>query len=1143
MQYKQQRLRFSPSDIVSYTRSPFITWMNRWALEDESVKALKDSPDAMLNHLAEKGYDHEDAFFTYLKSQYQNVVKIDDKNLTEDEQVEATLCAMKGGADVIFQARLTLGNFAGFADFLVKVNTPSSLGDYSYEPWDTKLAKNTKVYFLLQLCCYAEMLEAIQGVLPKHVTVVLGNNEKESFLTTDYFDYYQCTKASFLEQQQHFAVAQQPDPFLHSDVGDWSGYVDTLRVERDHLSQVATITQNQIKKLNSAGIYTMTGLASSTLTSITGIHSDVLARLIAQADIQVRSKGSAVPLFKVLPHNPADKRGLALLPPSSPLDVFFDIEGYPLDEGGLEYLWGNTYFDEEGQRTFKDFWAHNPEQEKQCFIDFINWVYDRWQRDPTMHIYHYASYEITACRKLMNRYGVCEHEVDALLRNEVFVDLYKVVRGGILLGDVRYSIKNVEHLYRGKRETEVGNGGDSVVVYEHWRTLNAAGKEGDTWQISKILHDIRLYNIDDCDSTQELVDWLREQQLQHSIAYCGKTDVEEIELSEEVTQRTKMRDELLRRAENLKVNYPEQATLNENLAYMLEFYRREDKPVYWRLFDRLGAEPQELLDDLDCLAMCIRTSRAAFAPPRARSAKVYEYRFDIEQEFKGKSKKFFVLGEETPKGKPLTVEFVSNESSLQDGLIAVKSTQELPTEVTLIPDEIISSKIMEQALDEIVASFLKGDLFEQNNAAMAFLSRSLPKIRHIKQGEPIVTSHDATESMQQIIEAVKGLDNSYLPIQGPPGTGKSYTAKHIIAELVKDGKKVGISSNSHKAINHLLISTAQHCLDNNIEASFACTSDTDSELLELGITVTKNSDIAKLVVPSVVVGTTVWGFAREDVANEFDYLFIDEAGQVSIANLIAMSRAARNIVLLGDQMQLGQPKQGTHPKESGLFILDYLLQDTPTIDDARGIFLDTTYRMHSSVNQFISKHIYGGKLRSDVSTDKRFIDVPAGYQGLLDQPHGIFFAPVEHEGNTQASDEEIVEIIKLSNEMLGRTYHTGDEGTVKKITLDDVLYVAPYNHQVTKLKQALGSRAKVGTVDKFQGQEAAIVFVSMCTSDASDSPRGVDFVFDKHRINVAISRAKCMVVVVGNPNLISTKVSTPVQAKKVNLFSAITREG
>ncbi|HFO0072737.1 TPA: DEAD/DEAH box helicase [Legionella pneumophila] len=262
-----------------------------------------------------------------------------------------------------------------------------------------------------------------------------------------------------------------------------------------------------------------------------------------------------------------------------------------------------------------------------------------------------------------------------------------------------------------------------------------------------------------------------------------------------------------------------------------------------------------------------------------------------------------------------------------------------------------------------------------------------------------------------------------------------------------------------------------------------------------------------------------------------------------MAYLVAMSRSAKNLVIMGDQMQLGQPSQGTHPGESGLSILYYLLHETPTIADDMGVFLflGTTYRMHSAVNHFISKFIYDNNLEPHPDNDVRVVKVPDGYQGKLNKEAGIIFVPVVHEGNTYASDEEVSEINLLAQELIGKAF-IEKLGETRKIGWNDILFVAPYNYQVNKLKQALGEQARVGSVDKFQGQEAPIVFLSMCTSDVNELPRGMDFLFDKHRINVASSRAQSLAIVVGNPQLCAVTVNRVEQLKLVSLFNTLVNQ-
>lgn len=1126
--YKQaEKIIYSPSDITLFMESPFASWMERFTLHHPDFAGNSDDKDIVSSTLQAKGIEREKALLKQFEDQGLHIARIDNVKGNK-HKAEKTIEAMNQGIDVIYQAALGLDQFHGFADFLVKTKDDNDRTNVCYEIWDTKLSSSIKPTFIIQLCCYAEMLQAIQGTLPEYIIVAMGNNKQERLKTKDFYYYYQAIKQEFILAQERFDANQRPNPADSKSFGRWQNYAEQLLTEQDDLSLVANITRSQIKKLQKAGINTVSDLAS-TNTRVPGLRQEQFIKLQKQADIQVKSNGQIPPLYELLTPESDLPSGLALLPPPSMLDVFFDIEGYPWLEGGLEYLWGVTYFDKQGDRQFKDFWAHDHQQERLAFKNFIHWVYQRWQQDPAMHIYHYANYEIAACKRLMGRHGACEEEVDQLLRNNVFVDLYKIVKSGLRIGEPRYSIKNVEHLYRGKRDTEVGTGGDSVAVYDTWRE----NPDGDTWQSSKILNDIREYNIDDCNSTQELVDWLRAVQQKHQVAYEGNDEIVEIAVKEDVTERTQLRDNLLQQAQ---AQQGQNAELTENLAWMLEFHRREAKPVFWRKFERLGLSDDELFDDMDCLAGCIRTERAPFKLTARTKKLAYEYQFDHNQEFKGASKAYTVLGHENDEGKELKLTFVDKESELDKGLIVLQSTKELPGPITLIPDEFVNPAPIPKALTNQIKAYSLALL--NQSAITDFLTRSAPRIKKIQQSGIIVSSHEPEVRLQQIIEAVLNLDNSYLPIQGPPGAGKTYTAKHIIAELMKRGYKVGISSNSHKAINHLLISCAVYCQKQGIQAHFVCTSNTDDKLTELGVTITDNKRIVDNLQRSCVIGTTAWGFSREDLKDVFDYLFIDEAGQVSVANLVAMSQSARNIVLLGDQMQLGQPTQGTHPKDSGLSILDYLLKDSPTIQPEMGVFLETTYRMHSRVNQFISEAIYDGQLNAAPDNDKQVIVVPEDYHGLLDFEAGIKFIPVEHEGNTQASDEEVVKINEMVQALLDRKF-TDKHGKQRSITLNDILFVTPYNHQRNKLQETLGPEAKVGTVDKFQGQEAPIVFFSLCTSDASESPRGIDFLFDKHRINVAISRAQAMAIVVGNPKLTTTPTSNVEQMRKINVLARL----
>lgn len=1119
MQYQDGKLLYSPSDLVNYTRSPFISWMDRWATESPDIKKLKDVPDAMLAHLASKGYEHEAAFLDVLRAQYRTITVIDVDNTTKDAQVQATLAAMHAGADVIFQARLSHEGFAGYADFLVKVDTPSKLGRYAYEPWDTKLAKSPKAYFIIQLCCYAEMLQAIQGTLPQTLTIVLGTQEKAQYRTLDFYAYYQRVKRDFLAHQNDFTHTNPPDPFAYTDAGDWSGYVEKLREERDHLSKIANITRNQINKLNDLGIATCSELIADTRALLPKLNVQVYQRLKQQATVQQQSEKSGTLAYKLLPAAPGDERlGFRALPPHSNNDLFFDLEGFPFIDDGLEYLWGVTYFDDKGERQFWERWAHDHEQEKQALIDFVMFAYARWQHDKTMHIYHYGHYEISVLKRLMGRYGVMESRIDDMLRAGVFVDLYQVVRHAILIGAPSYSIKKVERLYRPARQTDVASGDESVVMYANWR----ATPDGATWQQSEALNFIRSYNIDDCDSTQELVEWLREAQQQSGIAYqpidlsAVKTTTPEEDT--EIPPHTVVEHQLRAIAAD-PINIADDRLIATLLADLMDFYQREDKPTWWRFFERQEMSFDELYDDADCLVDCYRVESE-----KSGKQTLYEYQYDVNQEFRNKRfKQAFVIG---ANGQRVTIDSVDSEK----GRVRLKARFALPENITLISYEAFPKHTLEASLWACAKRFTEKR--EIRPALKTFLLRKPPRI-----SDHILTNIDKARDQRKlefIQEAVDAMNGTFLSIQGPPGTGKTYTASHVIYNLLKAGKRIGVSSNSHAAINNLLKAVARLTVDNQTPLPiFKIDKDGTDEMYAIypiEQVESKSYDPFSLSTKGLV-GFTAWG--AQNVMTELDYLFVDEAGQVSIANLIAMAHVAENIVVMGDQMQLPQPVQGTHPGDSGMSVLDYLLKDMRTIPAEQGIFLNCTYRMHQNVNAFISTMIYEGRLENHPDCDNQKILYPD--ESTLPQT-GIAPIALKHTHNKQYSAEEVNKVTELVQQFLTCKFQQKD-GTERAVTAHDILVVAPFNHQVNELKKAISFNARVGTVDMFQGQEAPIVIVSMTASQAIESPRGADFLLNINRLNVAISRAQALAVVVHAESLLD---GTPNKIEDIQRFNIMT---
>ncbi|MEK9685492.1 MAG: TM0106 family RecB-like putative nuclease [Rhodospirillaceae bacterium] len=1124
MRVKNETLFFSPSDLITFMESPFASYMDHALLLDPGLRSLIDQEDPILQTLQTKGYQHEDDFLKQLQKDGKQPVIIENRDI--DIAKDLTLKAMKAGAEVIAQGYLERNNFGGYADFLIKVPIKSDLGDFSYEVWDTKLSKKLKPYFAVQLCCYAEMLETVQGILPTNISVVLGSQEIFPLRVSAYSAYYRSLKKAFLKYHDKWSPDEPADPAESRSYGRWSEYAEELLRDRRHLCMVANITGSQIKRIQSAGITTIDELAQTTDLHIPNISSEILDRLRSQAALQVASEKNDTPLTLVRPHDGARKMGLSLLPPSSKDDIFFDLEGFPLIDGGLEYLWGATYFDQSATRQFRDFWAHNQQEEKQALEDFIDWVFALWLKNPDMHIYHYGAYEVTALRRLMGRYGTREHEIDTLLRNKVFVDLYNIVRNGLLVGEPSYSIKNIEQIYRGKRETSVGSGGDSVVVYAEWRT----NPDGQNWKDSEALNSIREYNKDDCDSTQELTDWLRGEQTKQGLSYSDPLSHDGFSPIEEETETTLLRDKLLDMAEAEPVVLKQ--SVLRNLAWALEFHRRENKPTWWRHFERLGLTDADLYDDLDCLVGLKRTDTAPYLPTKRSRHKAFEYSFDSNQPFKGPSARFYVLGEDRQ-----TVGLESFDS--RAGLIRLKSDQELPPVMTLIPDEFVRPDPIPEAIFNVIENLLETNFGPC--AIVDFLFRQAPRLRELKGGTILEEGVEGDELIASIKGSVKNLNDSYLCIQGPPGAGKTYTARHIIADLIKRGHRIGITSNSHKAIVNLMQGVAVELQSEKAEGKFLKIGgdkgdpifDIQNVFYRSSVKDCKN----ELNLRGLCIGGTAWFFCNrlftdEEVTEKLDYLFIDEAGQVPTANLIGMSRSSKNIILMGDQMQLGHPTQGSHPGEIGKSVLEYLLEDNATISPHLGIFLPKSYRMHPDLCKLISNQVYDGRLNSAARTSSHVIDVP---KNTIPKTAGIHFLPVEHEGNTQGSPEEVATISRLIEDLIGCRFWNGNN-----ITWEDILLVAPYNYQVNLLRSALPSEARIGTVDRFQGQEAPIVIISMCTSDASESPRGIDFLFSKNRLNVALSRAQSLAILVGSPKLANTQVNNLRQMELVNFYSEIT---
>ncbi|MEI7729370.1 MAG: TM0106 family RecB-like putative nuclease [Verrucomicrobiota bacterium] len=1132
---------YSPSDLIRFLESPFASWMERLHLEcPERVHPDQPTEEQLL--IAKTGNQHEQRFLEQLKKERRDVCEI----AKGPAAAVHTLQAIEAGREVIYQAFLSRDGFQGYTDFLVKLPGDRPL----YEVWDTKLAHAVKPYYLVQLCGYSEMLAAIQGQMPTHTSVVLGNGEHKPFRVEDFLYYYRRLRQAFLAQMEVFDPSGQPPiPEPRDNHRRWQSHADRILLETDHLAQVAGINTSQMKKLAANGITTVAALARSQGKRVPKMSEDVLKKLVEQAELQVqtrelRAKAKADelvrPVFKLIQPEPdSPRRGLEQLPPPSPLDVYFDMEGYPLHEDGLEYLFGAVCHDrigEGGKLEFHDWWGHDRAGEKAAFEGFIDWVCARWNRDPKMHIYHYADYERAALRRLACRHATRELEVDELQRNRVLVDLYQVVRQGLRVGEPSYSIKSIELLYREKRASDVKTAGESVVYYANW----IESRQPRDWRQAELLKKIRDYNEDDCQSTHQLVDWLRQVQKQNGIAYLTPTK-DEAEVTEKkqemLAELAELRKQLEAKLAGCAPGSPE-AGITALLADLIEFHRRESKPGWWRLFDWLEDKtPGEREADLNSLEGLWLSGAA---PVKEKRSWIYTYQFDPDSETKIR------LGDGVKLDHINLPSAMVAEMDAKTGLVKLKISQQeltkrlngdMPHSTAIFLHEDIKTGPLDTAIRELAQNWAtRGTL---PAALHRFLLRQPPQIPGVTPGHSLAQPGEpAAEAALRVVQTMR---NSTLCIQGPPGTGKTTTAARIIASLLKAGKKVGITSNSHKAIQNLLRAAGRETQGTLIgvyagkgdeEAAESAKAELKTDCPRL--VVVKGGSDAVAVYSAGVFAGTAWPFASDDMQGRLDYLFVDEAGQLSLAKLVAVSRSAANIVLMGDQMQLEQPVQGTHPGESGQSPLNYYLQKHATIPESLGIFLGVSYRMHPEICQFVSKMAYEGRLTAaEANKNQRLTLPPAGGKHVTKEA-GIVFSPVEHEGNTQGSNEEVARILEIVRELLGRTL-TDRNGQTRPLALVDILFVAPYNLQVRKLQQALPA-AQVGSVDKFQGQEAPVVIVSMCSSAGEFGSRGLDFLLDKNRMNVAISRAKTLAIVVGDPRIATTEASNIEQMEKLNLF-------
>lgn len=1113
---------YSATDLLNFLGCTHASAMDIHVLGG-TLEVPEGERDPYQEILKEKGMEHERRYLESLKAEGRSSVGIPDRGSIE-ERAELTRQAMRDGIDVIYQGALIAPSWHGYSDFLLKVEKPSALGAWSYEVADTKLARTAKPRHVMQLCVYSAIIEREQGVAPDNAHVMLGDGTQVSMRLRDYIHY--CNRAR--ERFEQFAAIGErttiAEPCGHCEMCRWAERCEREWEDAGHLRLVAALGAAQARKLRLAGVGDMAALAAlPDGTSIARLQSSTIEKLRTQARLQMEKRTSGRNRVEILPTEA--RRGFERLPQPNEGDLFFDIEGDPVysQDGSLEYLFGFHYV-EGGESRYEAIWARNRSEEKRAFEATLDFITARLSRYPDAFVYHYASYEQTVLRRLAKQYGSSsreeealkrlaqsygtrENEVDDLLRNHKLVDLYKVVREAIQTSEPAYSLKNLEVFFADERTQEIKGGGESIVAFENWL------RTGD----DKLLESIADYNEFDCVSTRLCRDWLISLKPEGTPWLDPEAEKDAKALEKEEERRQEDQYILALRA-NLTVNtIGEERRWRELLGCLLEYHRREARSEWWNFFKRLDPAHDHVADAESIGSLSVDPKHE---PTPIKRSRIWRLRFPA-QEFKldvGDSP----VRTDTGKGAGEIVAIDPEAGWLE---IKIGNTQPgFAQSFALVPPGPMRDGSMRDALKRFAEAVFE-DRGEEYAAVMSILRREKPRLR-----DSVIMRGDVL--LEGTVDAIERMSDTHLVIQGPPGSGKTFTSAHAIVALLAKGRRVGVMSQSHKAINNLLKSVEAVAAREDVKFSGIKKSSEDDQRLN-GQVITETGDNKEVFSGShSLIGGTAWLFSCTEMDKQLDYLFIDEAGQVSLADVVACGLAARNIVLVGDQMQLPQVSKGQHPGGSGVSALEYLTGEWATVPKDRGIFLERTWRLHPALCRFVSDAFYESRLEPDVTTHGQMLDLES-YEGGDLAPSGLRFIAVEHEDNSQQSEEEAERLDTTYRALLGLTW-IDQKGERRPITADDILVVSPYNMQVNLLRRTLPPGARVGTVDKFQGQEAAVVLVSMASSDADLVPRGIDFLFSANRLNVALSRARCLSVMYCSPKLLDHVCTTLERMRLVN---------
>ncbi len=1156
---------YSATDLVAYLACEHLTQLERAAIAGLVKRPMRDDPE--LDIIRRRGFQHEARYLADLTAQGRTVVEIEQDGSIADrgdqlrQAAQSTIDAMAAGADVIYQATFFDGTFRGHADFLLRVDSPeraSRWGPYHYEVADTKLARHVKASAILQICSYVDQLERIQGVRPVWLHVALGGSARavERLRVDDYMAYYRSARDRFLATLADEMPAAYPpmdtypDPVEHCDVCRWAAECVTRRRADDHLSLVAGITARQRRALIERGVPTLEtlgDLAVPMAPPLEGVGEGALVRVHEQARIQLEGRREARLKYELFLPDPDDEieleRGLASLPPPSPGDLSFDIEGdpYALDDG-LDYLFGVLETDD----TFHAIWSRDedgefsPDGERRAFERLVDRIIERLDQDPDMHVYHYAPYEPTALKRLMGRYGTREAEVDRLLRGGVLVDLLRIVRQSLRASVESYSIKKMEAFYDFVREIDLRDAGSSIVAFEQWLQLG----EGERPEANH-LDRIERYNRDDVVSNFRLRDWLeglREDFTRLTGREVPRPGARVAELPAALTERQARVEALVARLADPAVvpTDPAERTASQQatwlLAQLLGWHRREDKSMWWEFFHNMDLSAEQLVDEDGPIGLL---EPVGPLDDEKNGKQTWRYRFPEQDYDLGRGEVYDPANKQTRPTEAPSAWKVGDRAVVDPAALTVdlRRTVTQPHPRAIVPLDQFQTSAHQDSLFELgtwVADH--GIQADGPNRAGRDLLFGLPPRVGQWLDEPL-RQRDEPE-LEAARRLARYLDNTTLAIQGPPGSGKTWTGARMICTLLAAGRRVGITGTSHKVIGNLLTAVLAAAPDEPqpVDVRPVQHGPADQVLDDPRVIRAKDAgDVRTRLdggLANLAAGTS-WLWTSTKMIEAVDVLFVDEAGQISLANVVAMARATDSLVLLGDPQQLDQPLKGSHPPGADRSALAHVLGDDATMPPTRGLFLERTWRLHPDLCRFTSEVFYEDRLQPEPHLVVQRVNAT----GTLSDGTGPRYLSGRTTGADNASPAEAEAVAALATELVeGGASWVDADGQEHEIDWPDILIVAPYNAQVGEIRRRLPVEARVGTVDKFQGQEAPISIYSMTTSSPELAPRGMDFLYSRNRLNVATSRARCIGIVVASPDLFRIRARTPDQMRLANAF-------